>query len=176
MLRRNGASFLQGLQSVHDTKIIRGERETKPSSAIAALINGIEQARKDLSSLNQKMTERTAELEHAKKLQKLCRELAFASGIVCTVPEENSSPWICHLNLKKHEGAVVVRLLGNEGICVGSGTACSAETGKPSAALISLGFRQKEAFGGLRISFSPSTNLYDVKKLFEVLEKTLKNY
>ena len=116
------------------------------------------------------------ELEHAKKLQKLCRELAFASGIACTVPEENSSPWICHLNLKKYEGAVIVRLLGNEGICVGSGTACSAETDKPSAALISLGFRQKEAFGGLRISWSPSTNLYDVKKLFEVLEKTLKNY
>ena len=116
------------------------------------------------------------ELSHAAELQHLCRVLADSAGLECTVPEEYSTPWICHLSLKDADGAVVVRLLGQEGICVGSGTACSAETDKPSAALLAVGRSKKAAYGGLRISFSPATTSDDVKKLFEVLKKTLKNY
>ena len=115
-------------------------------------------------------------LAHARLLQRVCRECAANANLECTIPQENSSPWICHISLKDADGAVVVRLLGNEGICAGAGTACSAETGNPSAALLALGRSRKAAFGGLRISFAPSTTEDNVKKLFEVLEKTLKNY
>ena len=114
--------------------------------------------------------------EHAVLLQKLSRRLAEKLGLRCTVPEEFSSPYICHISLKDADGAVVVRLLGEEGICAGAGTACSAETGEPSAVLRAIGYSKKDAFGGLRISFSMSTTENDVKKLFEVLEKILKNY
>lgn len=115
-------------------------------------------------------------LAHIKTLQRLCRELAAEINVRCTIPEEFSSPWICHLSLDGKDGAVVTRLLSESDICVGSGSACSAETGEPSAALRAIGYGKKEAFSGLRISFSQTTEEEDVKKLFEVLEKTLKNY
>ena len=113
---------------------------------------------------------------HAEDLQTLCRTLAAKLGIACTIEEHFCSPYICHLNFPSAEGAVLVRLLGAENICVGSGTACSAETSEPSPALLALGFSKKSAFGGVRISFDCSTKLQDVKKLFDVLENTLKNY
>lgn len=115
-------------------------------------------------------------LPYVKSLQKLARQLAARCGLHCTVPEEFSSPYICHITLENADGAVVVRLLGEEGICAGAGTACSAETREPSPVLRAMGYSRKASFGGLRISFSPSTTENDVKKLFEVLEKTLKNY
>ena len=117
-----------------------------------------------------------SDLEHVSSLQKLCRQLAEKNGLRCTVPEKYSTPYICHLSLENVDGAVVVRLLGEAGICAGAGTACSAETGEPSAVLRAMGYSKKSAYGGLRISFSPSTQENDVRKLFDVLEKTLKNY
>ena len=124
----------------------------------------------------QRVKEMRADFDHVSSLQKLCRQLAEKNGLHCTLPAECSSPYICHISLENADGAVVVRLLGEEGICAGAGTACSAETGEPSAALRAIGYSKKAAFGGLRISFSPSTQENDVKKLFNVLEKILKNY
>ena len=130
-----------------------------------------------MSEIAEKRTlERKANWEHVSFLQSLCRRLASEIGLRCTVDKEFSSAYICHISLDNADGAVVVRLLSDAGICVGAGTACSAETGEPSKVLRALGYSRKAAFGGLRISFSYSTCENDVKKLFEVLEKTLKNY
>ena len=127
-------------------------------------------------SAEMKAADMQSAFSHVQSLQKLSRRLAAEQGLRCTVSEEFSSPYICHISLENMDGAVVVRLLGEEGICAGAGTACSAETGEPSAVLRAIGFSKKAAFGGLRISFSASVTENDVKKLFEVLEKILKNY
>ena len=93
-----------------------------------------------------------------------------------TIAQELSSPYICHLNFPGKEGAVIVRLLGESEIAAGSGSACSAESGEPSAALTALGFRKRAAYSGLRISFDISNTLEELDFLLEVLKKTLKNY
>ena len=126
--------------------------------------------------IQKRMERQVSDLAYAKAIRELCCELAAERKINCTIAPEHSSPYICHLNFPQAEGAVIVRLLGAEGICVGSGTACSAETPEPSSAMLALGFSKKAAFGGLRISFNASTTACDIKKLFDVLEKVLKNY
>ena len=109
-------------------------------------------------------------------LQQRLRRGAAGFPLNFTISEEFSSPYICHLNFPGKEGAVIVRMLGEDGVSAGSGSACSAESGEPSAALAALGFRKKEAFSGLRISFDISNTIKEVDFLLEVLKKALKNY
>lgn len=110
------------------------------------------------------------------QLQNSLRNNLAQADIKFTLPQECSSPYICHLNFPGKEGAVIVRLLGEAGISAGSGSACSAETREPSAALTALGFDKRSAFSGLRISFDISNTPQEVDFLIEVLKKTLKNY
>ena len=75
-----------------------------------------------------------------------------------------------------HQGGVLVRMLSEEGVMVSSGSACASETDTPSPALTALGFRKKEAWSGLRISFDNSSRPEEVKFLLSSLESVLKKY
>ena len=71
----------------------------------------------------------------------------------CTIPEPVASPYILHVNCPGRQGRVLVRMLGERGVCVGSGSACQAEEKGGSPALRALGFRGEAAYSGLRLSF-----------------------
>lgn len=109
-------------------------------------------------------------------LQKQLRAGLAELPVDITIAEEFSTPYICHLNFPGKEGAVIVRMLSEDGVSVGSGSACSAESGEPSAALAALGFKKRGAFSGLRVSFDISNTAKEVDFLLEVLKKALKNY
>jgi cysteine desulfurase len=93
-----------------------------------------------------------------------------------TVPEENSSPFIVHFTVKNCQGAVLVRMLSQEGLMISSGSACMAESPDASKTLLAMGMDKAKAFSALRVSFWKNTEIKDIDCFLDSLSKVLKNY
>lgn len=118
--------------------------------------------------------------ERLKKMSELhdfIRRGTAELGIGTTLPETLPvSPYILNLMLEHQEAAVVVRALGEKDIYVAAGSACSAESGEPSAALTALGIRGKKAYRALRLSFWEGNSMEDGEIFLKELKNVLKNY
>lgn len=118
--------------------------------------------------------------KHFKRLLKLRSYLAEACaalGLTPTLPETTPvSPYILNMLLPYQQSAVVVRALSESGIYVAPGSACSAESSTPSAALLAIGKSRDAAYRALRVSFSAATGSEDVEIFLSGLKQVLKNY
>lgn len=87
-----------------------------------------------------------------------------------------SSPYITCVSFPGFEGAVLMRLLAEEQVIVGSGSACSAEAGEPSHVLEAMSYDERTIRGALRVSFGPESTRKDVTLFLAALESALHNY
>lgn len=111
------------------------------------------------------------------QINSLIREECAGLGIVPTLPPETPvSKYILNLLLPSQESAVVVRALSARNIFAASGSACSAESGRPSAALTALGFPAAKAYRTLRLSFGNGNSVKDAEIFLSELKNVLKNY
>ena len=62
----------------------------------------------------------------------------------------------------------MVRVLGDQGVCIASGSAC--HKGKPSHVFAALGLPKPWLDGALRISFSPDSTRDEADRLVSALE------
>ena len=83
------------------------------------------------------------------------------------VISHGEAPHICAVTLPGYKSEVVVRVLGDQGVCVSSGSAC--HKGKPSHVYAALGLPKAWLDGALRISFSPDSTREDVDALVSAL-------
>ncbi|MGG3573772.1 IscS subfamily cysteine desulfurase [Bacillus gobiensis] len=74
-----------------------------------------------------------------------------------------------------YEGQYVMLESNRKGICLSTGTACSAEKQEPSQALTSLGYSKEKARQFIRISFGYETTDADIASLLQVLKQLQKN-
>jgi len=110
-------------------------------------------------------------------LNALARRGAAELGILPTLPDGvKTSPYILNMLLPAQESAVVVRALSSSGIFIASGSACSAESGKPSPALTALKFRREKAYRAIRVSFGFANREEEVEIFLAELKNVLKNY
>lgn len=116
------------------------------------------------------------DLERMKKINSRLRRQLRHEGIVFTVPEHLSSPYILHCTLPGKQGAVVVRALSERNIMAGAGSACAAESASGSPALRALGSNREKSFSGLRLSFGFDFTGEQADFLAENLLSVLKNY
>ena len=72
------------------------------------------------------------------------------------------------------DGSKLVKELDEKGICVSSGSACSAGLINPSHVLLAIGVNPTLARGSLRVTFGKENTIDDVKYLVDSLEKLLK--
>ena len=100
----------------------------------------------------------------------------FAGKIKFVVDEVGTSPYILHFLLPGYQGAVLVRLMSERKVYIASGSACNAETMTPSPALLASGVSPKEAFAGIRVSFSPMTTDGEVVRFLDVFEDCVRSY
>ena len=77
------------------------------------------------------------------------------------------APHILCLTLPGYKSEVLVRVLGDLGVCVSAGSAC--HRGKPSHVFAALGISKKEMDGAFRVSFSPESTREDVDGLRDAL-------
>lgn len=103
-------------------------------------------------------------------------ERAAADELRPTLPDATASPWILHLTASRCQGAHLVRALARFGFSIASGSACDAESDRPSRVLAAMGFRKDEAYRGVRVSFSPSHEPEDLSALAEALARAVREY
>ena len=85
------------------------------------------------------------------------------------VLSRGDAPHICALSLPGYPSEMLVRELGDRGICVSSGSAC--HRGKPSHVFAATGRPKRELMGALRVSFSPDSTAEEAEALVSALEE-----
>ncbi len=78
------------------------------------------------------------------------------------------APHICAISLPGYKSEVVVRVLGDRGVCVSSGSAC--HKGKPSHVFAAMGLPRSWLDGALRLSFSPESTPEEADALVSALK------
>ena len=152
----------QELQS-HISPIIYGEQGliggTPSTPLIASLGKAFELLTYDTKSLK---TKRDYMLD---KILELNGELVgidtnrLPNNILCRFPEIN--------------GLVLLHLLSDQGICIGTGSACSTDSDKPSHVAIAYGLTEAEAFECVRFTLSDDNTYDDIDYTIKVLKGIL---
>ena len=78
------------------------------------------------------------------------------------------APHICAVTLPGYKSEVVVRVLGDQGVCISSGSAC--HKGKPSHVFAAMHLPKPWLDGALRISFSPDSSSEEAERLVSALK------
>ena len=78
------------------------------------------------------------------------------------------APHICAVTLPGYKSEVIVRVLGDRGVCVSSGSAC--HKGRPSHVFAAMGLPKPWLDGALRLSFSPDSTKEEADALVSALK------
>ncbi len=98
--------------------------------------------------------------------------LVGLGGVVHGSPEARL-PNTLALRFPGLEGELLLQGLDLAGVCISSGSACSAGAIEPSPSLLACGLTEAEARGGLRVSLGPETQAADVEHLLSALPPLL---
>lgn len=91
-------------------------------------------------------------------------------NLFTVISSENGSPYILSVSARALRGEVLQHMLEEEGLIVGTGSACSSK--KPYSRVIEACGREKEELSGvLRLSFSPENTLEEAEKAAHMLNK-----
>lgn len=93
------------------------------------------------------------------------------SSIFEILSAENASPYILSVSAKGLRGEVLLHMLDDAGLMVGTGSACSSKS-RFSRVIMACGLDEKRADGVLRLSFASSTTENEVDSAIEILNKT----
>ncbi|MCQ2443298.1 MAG: cysteine desulfurase [Oscillospiraceae bacterium] len=96
------------------------------------------------------------------------------AGLAGALPQveviaQGEAPHILALTLPGYKAEVLVRVLGDNGVCVSAGSAC--HRGKPSHVYAAMGLTKPQRDGAFRISFDRSTTVEEVDYFVEQLVK-----
>jgi len=99
------------------------------------------------------------------------------SGLQQAIPaleviSAHGAPHICAVTLPGYKSEVVVRVLGDKGVCISSGSAC--HKGKPSHVFAAMHLSKPRLDGMLRISFSPDSTREEADALIAALAEAAK--
>ncbi len=83
------------------------------------------------------------------------------------VISQGDAPHICAVTLPGYKSEVVVRVLGDRGVCVSSGSAC--HKGRPSHVFAAMNLPKSWLDGALRLSFSPDSTKEEADVLVSAL-------
>jgi cysteine desulfurase len=83
------------------------------------------------------------------------------------------SPWIVCFGFPPLPGEVVVRLAGEHGICIASGSACSSRKKIRTRVLEAMGLDRRTALSAVRVSTGPATTEAEIDELLDFLRADL---
>ena len=86
------------------------------------------------------------------------------------ISSETSSPYVICLSANGLKGEVLQHMLENDGVIIGTGSACSSKS-PHSRMLKSIGYESSVLDGVIRISFSFETTINEVKTLTSLLNE-----
>ena len=116
------------------------------------------------------VTADTDRLERTAAIKKYTLERLKAALPKLEIISPGDAAHICAVTLPGYKSEVVVRVLGDRGVCVSSGSAC--HKGKPSHVFAAMGLPRPWLDGALRLSFSPETTREEADALVTALKET----
>jgi len=113
-------------------------------------------------------------------MSRLISELRIIEGIN-SIPAERMtaggegqfSPYILKITVPPVPGEVLVRVLGEQGILLSTGSACSSRKKDRNRVLENMGVSGRDASSSVRISIGPSTTEDELDRLVETLKKQI---
>lgn len=106
-------------------------------------------------------------LERAAAIKEYTLERLKAALPRLEVISAGDAPHICAVTLPGYKSEVIVRVLGDRGVCVSSGSAC--HKGKPSHVFAAMNLPRPWLDGALRLSFSPDSTKEEADALVRAL-------
>jgi len=112
-------------------------------------------------------------------MSRLLDELASVEGVEpiprdrVTAPPGSFSPFILKITAPPVPGEVLVRALGDRGVLVSTGSACSSRKRDRNRVLEAMGVDRERAFSSVRISIGCATTEGDIDALLEALHAEL---
>lgn len=120
---------------------------------------------------------RYAEIEaNYRKVKELNNSLrgSLDNSLFKIISPENGSPYILTVAAEGVRGETILHEADDEGLIIGTGSACSSnEKNRYSRVILACGFEKELADGVLRISFSPDNSLDEVGRAAEILNRTV---
>ena len=87
---------------------------------------------------------------------------------------ENRLPGNVNLSFEGIEGESLVLLLDRHGVCVSTGSACTAQSLSPSHVLLAIGRSHEAAVGALRLSLNEDNTQADVDEVLRIVPELVR--
>ena len=114
------------------------------------------------------VTADAARLERAAAIKQYTLEQLKSALPRLEVISKGDAAHICAVTLPGYKSEVIVRVLGDRGVCVSSGSAC--HKGKPSHVFAAMNLPKPWLDGALRLSFSPDSTREEADALVRALK------
>ena len=133
---------------------------TPSTPLIASLGEAFKEINYDVSSLHDKT--------------KMFLSFVHDMGGVLIGSIENRLPNNVYVRFPGVNGLVLMNVLNEYGICIGTGSACSTESDKPSHVVLAYGLTEDEAFECVRFTLSNNNTYEDLEYVLKTLNTVLK--
>ena len=118
------------------------------------------------------LANRAADIAHMQELKRYTLERLSADVPQVTPVVLGDAPHVLALTMAGYKSEVLVRVLGDQGVCVSAGSAC--HRGKPSHVYAAMPLSKAQRDGAFRVSFSGDSTKEDVDALISALSSAVK--
>ena len=151
--------------------IFGGQQEfgIRPGTENVASIVAFGQAMQNLSENKEQISTRidVVSLGFGGRLLQLSEELGFK--FECNTSTNRNTSKILSLRFSNIDAETLVIMLGERGVCVSAGSACSSHLSEPSHALKAIGLTDEQARSTIRVSFSEYNTVAEAHEAAEIV-------
>lgn len=151
--------------------IFGGQQEfgIRPGTENVASIVAFGQAMQNLSENKEQISTRidVVSLGFGGRLLQLSEELGFK--FECNTSTNRNTSKILSLRFNNIDAETLVIMLGERGVCVSAGSACSSHSSEPSHALKAVGLTDEQARSTIRVSFSEYNTVAEAHEAAEIV-------
>ena len=151
--------------------IFGGQQEfgIRPGTENVASIVAFGQAMQNLSENKEQISTRidTVSLGFGGRLLQLSEEQGFK--FECNTSSNRNTSKILSLRFNNIDAETLVIMLGERGVCVSAGSACSSHSSEPSHALKAIGLTDEQARSTIRVSFSEYNTVTEAHEAAEIV-------
>ena len=151
--------------------IFGGQQEfgIRPGAENVASIVAFGQAMQNLSENKEQISTRidTVSLGFGGRLLQLSEEQGFK--FECNTSSNRNTSKILSLRFNNIDAETLVIMLGERGVCVSAGSACSSHSSEPSHALKAIGLTDEQARSTIRVSFSEYNTVTEAHEAAEIV-------
>lgn len=151
--------------------IFGGQQEfgIRPGTENVASIVAFGQAMQNLSENKEQISIRidTVSLGFGGRLLQLSEERGFK--FECNTSTSRNTSKILSLRFNNIDAETLVIMLGERGVCVSAGSACSSHSSEPSHTLKAIGLTDEQARSTIRVSFSDYNTVTEAHEAAEIV-------